>query len=42
MNDRAANLAGYVAGFTLLFGIWHLAAAVLVPFALFPAAAAGL
>lgn len=36
MNGRAATLAGYVAGFALLFLVWHLAATMLVRSALFP------
>lgn len=34
--ERAATLAGYAAGFGLLFLVWHLAAAFLVRSALFP------
>jgi ABC-type nitrate/sulfonate/bicarbonate transport system permease component len=36
MNGRAATVAGYLAGFALLFLVWHLAATVLVRSALFP------
>jgi NitT/TauT family transport system permease protein len=36
MNGRAATVAGYLAGFALLFALWHLAATVLVRSALFP------
>jgi ABC-type nitrate/sulfonate/bicarbonate transport system permease component len=34
--SRAATVAGYVAGFVLLFLVWHVAAVVLVRSALFP------
>lgn len=36
MKDRAATLAGYLAGFALLFLVWHLAAIFVVKSALFP------
>ncbi|GGG49246.1 ABC transporter inner membrane protein [Caldovatus sediminis] len=36
MNGRAATVAGYLAGFALLFALWHLAATLLVRSALFP------
>ncbi|WP_372623888.1 ABC transporter permease [Falsiroseomonas sp.] len=36
LTSRAATVAGYVAGFALLFLIWHLAALFLVRSALFP------
>ena len=35
-HSRAAALAGYAAGFALLFLVWHLAASLLVRSALFP------
>ncbi|WP_439550523.1 ABC transporter permease [Falsiroseomonas sp.] len=36
MNSRAATIGGYIAGFALLFLIWHLAALYLVRSVLFP------
>ncbi len=36
MNSRAATVGGYVAGFALLFLIWHLASQFLVRSVLFP------
>jgi NitT/TauT family transport system permease protein len=36
MRDRAATVAWYIAGFALLFAVWHVAAAWLVRSALFP------
>ncbi len=36
MNSRAATIGGYVAGFALLFLIWHLASQFLVRSVLFP------
>lgn len=36
MTSRAATVAGYVAGFALLFAIWHLAATTFARSALFP------
>ena len=36
MNSRAATIGGYIAGFALLFLIWHLAAVFLVRSVLFP------
>jgi ABC-type nitrate/sulfonate/bicarbonate transport system permease component len=36
MNSRAATIGGYVAGFALLFLIWHLASVFLVRSVLFP------
>ena len=36
LTSRAATVAGYVAGFALLFLVWHVAAIVLVRSALFP------
>jgi ABC-type nitrate/sulfonate/bicarbonate transport system permease component len=35
-NGRAATVAGYAAGFALLFAIWHLAATTVARSALFP------
>ena len=36
MRERAATALGYLAGFALLFAVWHAAASVLVRSALFP------
>lgn len=36
MTDRATTIAGYVAGFAILFLIWHVASVVLVRSVLFP------
>ena len=35
-TDRLATVGGYIAGFGLLFLIWHLAATLLVKSVLFP------
>jgi ABC-type nitrate/sulfonate/bicarbonate transport system permease component len=36
MTDRATTIAGYVAGFAILFLIWHFASVILVRSVLFP------